>query len=112
MTPVSSELLTTPPTVASSRGDCESIPLAQFNLGGVTYTARRITDTVIAADLGDVVGVQVGDVPQGLLRCEAVQLEDGQGSLEPGAHVYALRGIDQSIAIASEVGAAYMKLYA
>jgi hypothetical protein len=47
-----------------------------------------------------------------LLRCEAVQLENGQGSLEPGAHVYAIRGVNQSIAIAAEVGPVYMKLYA
>lgn len=111
-TSVSSELLTKPPTVASSRGDCESIPLAQFNLGGVTYTARQITDTVIEADLGDVLGVQVGDIPQGLLRCEAVQLENGQGSLGPGAPVYVVRGVDPSISIAGEVGAVYLKLYA
>jgi hypothetical protein len=67
---------------------------------------------VIEADLGDVLGVQVGDVPHGMLRCEAVQLQDGQGSLGPGAHVYAIRGVDQSIAIAADVDTGYLKLYA
>jgi hypothetical protein len=59
-----------------------------------------------------VLGVQVGDVPQGLLRCEKVQLQDGQGSLGPSAHVSAIRGLDQSIAVAAEVGEEYLKLYA
>ena len=111
-TTASSALLTAPPTVASSETSCESIPLPQFNLRGITYTARQSTDTVIEADLGVVLGVQIGDVPQALLQCEAVQLKDGQGSLEAGAHVYALRDVDQSIAIAAEVGSVYMKLFA
>ena len=83
--------------------DCESIPLPQFNLGGVTYIARASTDTVIEADLGDVLGVQVGDIPRDLLRCGAAQLQNGQGSLGPGSHVYTIHGVDQSIAIAAEV---------
>ena len=59
-----------------------------------------------------VLGVQIGDIPQGLLQCDAVQLKDGQGSLEAGAHVYAIRDVDQSIAIAAEVGSVYLKLFA
>jgi hypothetical protein len=90
---------------------CESIPLPQFNLHGVTYVARNSTDTVAKADLGAVLGTQEGDIPEGLLRCEVVQLQDGQGSLAPGAHVYAIRGVDPSVAIAAEVGTEYMKLY-
>ena len=111
-TTASSALLTARPTVASSQTSCESIPPPQFNLRGFTYTARQSTDTVVEADLGVVLGVQVGDIPQGLLQCEAVQLKDGQGSLEAGAHVCAIRGVDQSIAIAAEVGSVYMKLFA
>ena len=71
-----------------------------------------MTDTVSPADLGAVLGTQVGDIPQGLLRCEAVTLTSGHGSLEPGAHVYAIDGVDSSIAIAAQVGANYQKLYA
>ena len=111
-TTASSALLTAPPTVASSQTSCESIPLPQFNLQGIAHVARQSTDTVIEADLGVVLGVQIGDIPQGLLQCEAVQLKDGQGSLEAGTHVYAIRNFDQSIAIAAVVGSVYMKLFA
>jgi hypothetical protein len=107
-----STLFSVPSTIVASQQGCESIPLPQFNLGGVTYVAEQGVDTVTDADLGDVIGVQAGEIPQGLLQCEAVQLEDGQGSLEPGAHVYAIRGVDTSIAIAAEAGPVHLKLYA
>ena len=101
-------------TVASRSTDrgCESMPLPQFNLGGVTYIARQSTDTVAQAELGDLVGVQVGEIPQGLNRCESVVLKDGQGSLGPGAQVFAIRGVDRSFVIAGQVGTAYLRLYA
>jgi hypothetical protein len=91
--------------------ECESAPLAQFRLGGVTYVARQSADTVVKADLGAVLGTQDGGIPEGLLRCELVQLADGQGSLARGAHVYAIHGVEPSVAIAAEVGTEYMKLY-
>jgi hypothetical protein len=96
---------------APDPSSCESAPLPQFNLNSITYIARQSTDIVAKADLGAVLGTQKGDIPEGLLRCESVQLEEGQGSLAPGAHVYAISGIDPSIAIAAEVGTDYMKLY-
>ena len=97
---------------AGGDGNCESVPIPEFNLAGVTYTARHADDVVAQADLGDVLGTQSGDVPHGLLRCQDVKLKNGQGSLERGAHVYAIRGIDKSTAIAGQTGLGYMKLYA
>lgn len=91
---------------------CESVPIPAFNLGGVTYTARHADDVVVEADLGEVLGTQLGSVPEGMLRCESVTLEDGEGSLERGARVYAIRGVDRSIAIAASLGTGYIKLYA
>lgn len=108
----SSVPVTNPSIALSTPGDCASIPLPQFNLGGVTYVARQYADTVAEAELGDVLGVQGEDVPPGMLRCEAVQLQQGQGSLERGAHVYAIRGVDQSVAIAAEFDNRFMKLHA
>jgi hypothetical protein len=47
-----------------------------------------------------------------MLRCQAVALEEGEGSLEQGAHVDAIRGVDRSVAIAAPLGTGYIKLYA
>jgi hypothetical protein len=93
-------------------GNCESIPIPKFNLQGVTYTARTVDDIVPQEALGDVLATQHGDVPHGMLRCQDVKLKNGQGSLGAGAHVYSIRGIDTSIAVAAQTGSGYMKLYA
>jgi hypothetical protein len=93
-------------------GDCESVPIPEFNLAGVTYTARHSDDIVAQANLGDVLGTSTGDVPEGLMRCKDVKLKNGQGSLPRGSHVYSIHGIDTSIAIAVQTGSVYMKLYA
>jgi hypothetical protein len=93
-------------------GNCESVPIPEFNLAGVTYTARHSDDIVAQADLGDVLGASTGDVPEGLMRCQDVTLKNGQGSLPPGSHVYSIRGIDKSTAIAAHTGSVYVKLYA
>jgi len=98
--------------VRGGDGNCESIPIPKFNLEGVTYTARSAGDVVPQEALGDVLATQSGGVADGLLRCQDVQLESGQGSLPTGAHVYSIRGIDKSVAIAAQTGTGYMKLYA
>jgi hypothetical protein len=93
-------------------GNCESIPIPKFNLQGVTYTARTAGDIVPREALGDVLATQSGGVADGLLRCQDLKLKSGQGSLPTGAHVYSIRGIDKSVAIAAQTGTGYMKLYA
>jgi hypothetical protein len=98
--------------VRGGDGNCESIPIPKFNLQGVTYTARTAGDVVPQDALGDVLGTQSGDVPHSLLRCQDVKLKSGEGSLASGAHVYSIRGIDKSVAIAAQTGTGYMKLYA
>ncbi len=93
-------------------GSCESSPLPQFNVAGVTYVAHQTTDVVAKSELGEVLGTQIGDIPLELLRCENVTLRAGQGSLGQGAHVYAINGADSSKVVAAEVGTEYLKLYA
>lgn len=103
---------TGPAPATSDPASCESEPIPAFNLGGVVYTARSADDAVSEGDLGEELDTQAEPVPEDLLRCEAVTLLDGEGSMEQGARVYAIRGVDSSIAIAASSGTGYIALYA
>jgi hypothetical protein len=97
---------------SSADGNCESMPLPMFNLAGTTYVARHADDIVPAEQIGEALGQQDGDIPAGLLRCEHVRLKTNQGTIgEAGAKVYAIRGVDATVAIAALSGREYIKLW-
>lgn len=98
---------------SSSTGQSlESAPQPEFRLGEVTYGARKGDGVVPESQLVRLLGVADGEVTHGLQRCQLFRRADGEVTLCSGARVFSIKGIDQSIAIAAEVGAKYVKLYA
>ena len=80
---------------------CE--PALRFRLGDIEYENERFDEQVPPSDLGPVVG-SVKVLPAAIARCERVSLQDGEGSLPAGTKIYAITGVEQSVALAATVG--------
>lgn len=89
--------------------DCESLPVQQLRVHGVSYVLSSSAATFSSSDLGPVVGEISDGLPAAASRCESFTLHDGQGSLPEGTDVYSINGIDQSKAVAAKVGKEVMR---
>lgn len=81
---------------------CESMPVDQFRLTGVTYHLHY--EEVAEALVGPEVGVITSGLPQAAFRCGAFRLKDGQGSLPVGTSIHVIIGTDPTVALAAEYG--------
>jgi hypothetical protein len=84
---------------------CESLPMPQLRIDGVTYAMTGLEPTMLTeADLGPSVGTIRDGLPAAAQRCGDYTLHDGQGTPPKGTEVRSIIGIDQRDAVATVVG--------
>ena len=85
----------------SGIGNCESEPVQQLRVQGVSYVLSSSAKVLTAAELDSVVGTISEGLPEASNHCESFTLHDGQGTPPEGTDVYSIKGVDRTEAVAA-----------
>ncbi|MFM2070742.1 MAG: hypothetical protein RLZZ623_1005 [Actinomycetota bacterium] len=86
-----------------SSSNCESLPVQQLRVQGVSYVLGSSGNTVNPSDIGPVVGTIKDGLPDAASDCQSFTLHDGQGTPPKGTEVHSINGVDQSVSVAAKV---------
>ena len=89
--------------------NCESLPVQQLRVQGVSYVLSSSAAPLSPSELGPAVATINGGLPDGSSHCEDFTLEDGQGTPPKGSEVFSIKGVDQTDAVAAGVGNQIMR---
>lgn len=96
-------------TGCGGSGNCESLPVQQLRVQGISYVLSSSAKPLSPSELDSVVGTISEGLPDASSRCEGYTLHDGQGTPPKGSYVYSIKGIDQTEAVATKVGNQVMR---